>query len=101
MISFKEKGLPHGDACTSYNVILDRKYTLLEFIDEIISTKSNEWGYFEIESSNPFISKEHRIKYGHGLVGSIPDNIRDSYIANVESNGGWSSMDYFIKLDNI
>lgn len=41
-------GGPYGDACSSYDVELDRTCTVQEFIEMVLKEKQNEWGNFTI-----------------------------------------------------
>ena len=77
---------PTGSDCTaSYDVILDKPYTVGDFINAVLTTRSNEWGSFHLTYYT-------RMDYRDGK----PMSMR---IKEVKASGGWSAMDYYIKLE--
>ena len=110
------KSGPHGDQCTTYNVkFLNSNVTLEDFLKNIVDNTS-EWGtvYLKVPNSEtynlPYATenekyKEIKIEYKYGKI--ITDRSEFSYYLdlyidqdykNMFANGGWSCMDYFIKI---
>ena len=82
------------DDCTDiYEVNLEGKtYTVGEFIKEIFTKRSNEWGIIEIEGVDT-------INYRDGeIIPRLDNEILDKKIRKVIAQGGWSRMDYTIYL---
>lgn len=92
---------PEGGDCTaSYDVILDKEYTVLDFIFEVVRNRKDEWGSFHIQTGEKiFDGPSIEYRYGKTLTG-IPEDVCFKKIKRVWSNGGWSAMDYFITLEN-
>lgn len=83
-----------GDECAGYSVSLSRECTLRELIDEVLTYKG-EWGTIHVKNS-----PEAHIKYSHGRI-EQDDTRYDSYIVtDVRANGGWSSMSYYVKVQD-
>lgn len=100
MIKFKQTRPEGGDCTSSYDVILDKDYTVLDFIFEIVRNRKDEWSYFHIQTGkNTLDGPEIEYRYGETLSG-IPEKICFKKIKRVWSNGGWSAMDYFITLED-
>ena len=101
MITFKSVSKMYPDGMTDYVIELDKKYTVKTFIEEIIKRDQKEWGYIGIfdkkqswfERGNPFIEYDR-----NGLKSQFSDEILNMEIKSITANGGWSRMDYKIKL---
>ena len=98
MIEFIETA-ENGDCTRSYNVILDRTYTVNEFISMILSEKKDEWGCISID--RPFTSWSFQYpncKYECGKLTTkpFPYDILAKTIKEVKASGGWTRMDYTI-----
>lgn len=94
-ISFKQLRPAGGDCCAPYEVILNRECTLREFVDCIIKNE-REWGFVRVESW--FDGNELEYRYGKILRSEFTDAELQSTIKTVVSNGGWSCMDYVVRL---
>lgn len=83
---------PTGGDCTApYDVTGYQSKTAAEFVNEVLESQPDEWGYIEIKGSGG------RIEYSHGkLLDEIPANWKNIRIDQVKSAGGWSRMDYLI-----
>ena len=92
MITLKENTDIAGDCTCGFEVTLDKEYTVIEFINTILSERKKEWGYF--------IVNEITVEYRHGELLDIPfnDEILQSKMNNVSAWGGWTRMDYRIEL---
>lgn len=83
----------YGSDCTApYDIETDCK-TVGEFVDEVLQKYTNEWGDFKIEGTYCYY------EYKHGkLLDEIPQNERSLQIKEIKAAGGYSNMDYFIKI---
>lgn len=80
-----------GSDCTApYDIILDHKYTFGELVDEILA--KGEWGSIKVESI--------RFEYQNSKCGEYPESLRQYIVKEVKSAGGYSNMDYYVKLEN-
>lgn len=90
-ISFKQLRPAGGDCCAPYEVLLNRECTLRELVDCIIKNE-REWGYVM------FGDRKAEYRYGRILSNEFSESELESTIATVRSNGGWSCMDYVVRL---
>ena len=97
MIELKQITRTFRDGRAGYEVTIDRKYTVKEFINEVISNK-NEWGYIGIKRGRAFtILGDPSCEYKLGeLLSNLPEDYLDKEISFVYASGGWSRMDYLI-----
>lgn len=95
-------GGPFGDCCSSYDVVLDKEYTVEEFIQEVLKEKPEEWGEFSIVAdfkhrfSTSLDSCEY--KYGKTTKGLKKTDNANARVKEIKAHGGWTAMDYFIQL---
>ena len=85
---------PFGDATSMYNVRFNKKMTVQELIDYVLTQRRKEWGYI-VMGNWP---KGHRLEYRYG--GIVSDNLTEAekrvVIKQMFASGGWSAMDYII-----
>lgn len=106
---------PHGDECSTYDIeFLKDNVTLYEFLCDL---NKAEWGTIRLKVLNPSLAKldyamesekydEVRINYKNGKYKEERDRETCApYLSNELdlsyrswANGGWSLMDYWIKL---
>lgn len=93
MIEIKQVTETFGDCSAYYDVILDKEYTVEEFIEEILKIRSQEWGKFKI---NTFLNYQEYIEYSHGkqIKNNFSDDILKKNVIAVKAYGGWTQMDY-------
>ena len=110
------KSGPHGDECTTYYIkFLENKVTLSDFLQEVKNI-DQEWGTIYLDVPNvktydlPYATeseryKEIKIEYKYGNIitdrsefSSYLDLYIDQDYKNMFANGGWSYMNYFIKI---
>lgn len=92
MLKFIQTHSMGGDCTAPYDVELDRPYTVREFINEILAASPHEWG--EIRVVGCF-----SIKYRYGKIEDIiPARYADLSVSEVKASGGYSAMNYRIKL---
>lgn len=101
MFEFVQTGPTAGDETAPYDVILDKTYTVQEFINTVITKLSGEWGYIGVKNpKDPFFGEPHcEYKWGK-LLSSMPDDILTKTIRSAKASGGWSRMDYILVLDD-
>ena len=94
-----------GDCTASYDVQLDKEYTVQEFLETVLTQKADEWGalYLMVRSKKLFWQNPN-CEYRHGKkTGTTWANILIRYgertITKICSDGGWTRMDYYIWLD--
>lgn len=94
-----------GDCTASYDVQLDKEYTVKEFLETVLTQKANEWGafYLMVRSKKLFWqnpSCEYKNGNRIGLAwASILTRYGSRRIVRACSDGGWTRMDYYIWLD--
>lgn len=97
MIELKCTGGPYGDACSHYSVILRKRYTIKEFIAEVLQSYPKDWGTFY---GGPSWASPKICEYKYGSIyGEISPVNLNAVILSVEAHGGWSLMDYYIKTE--
>lgn len=99
MIKLIQCSETHGDCTAEYSVILDKSYTVEEFINEVLT--KNEWGYIGIynEGQAWFDFGDPNCEYKYDkLVTQMPEDILKEEISEVKASGGWSRMDYLLTL---
>lgn len=94
-LKFKQLREAGGDACAPYEVLLNRECTLRELVDCIIKDE-REWGYVRIGAW--LGGKKLEYRYGKILSSEFTESELQSTIETVRSNGGWTRMDYMVKL---
>lgn len=87
-------GGPYGDQCSNYTVTGPN--TVQELLDKVLTEKPKEWGFISLDTwvSEKFI--EYR--YGKILYNGLEPNDMYRTIEQITAHGGWSRMDYCVKL---
>ena len=99
---FKLKQLrPEGGDCTApYDVILDKEYTLEEFVKTVVS-RDDEWGEIRVDIGRRSYFDNPYCEYKWGeLLSVLPDDLIYKKIISVKAHGGWSAMNYFITVND-
>lgn len=95
MIEIKQTN-PAPDATTSgYDVVLDKTYTVLDFMYEVLKTRRRDWGTFRIAVLG--LSVEYR--YGMLKKPEWSHDLLYSKVSSVSASGGWTHMDYVITVN--
>lgn len=93
---FEQSGPSYGDETTPYNVILkDENVRVRDFIRNMLEQRSDDWGYI-------YINKQKMLAYRKGAIidqSSILDMFYHKKIKSIKAEGGWTRMDYYIKLE--
>jgi hypothetical protein len=84
-----------GDCCAPYEILLNRECTLRELVDCILKN-DRDWGYITI--CGRVDDKKVEYRYGKNLKNEFTENELNSILLSVGSYGGWSRMDYVVKL---
>lgn len=83
-----------GDCISHFDATFETNPTLKEFVDWLLSKKSNEWGYVR--------GDDFCIEYRWSNIVKLCDNyneIKNKKISLHKMDGGWSRMDYTIKIE--
>lgn len=96
------------DCTAPYDVILDKPYTVEEFIREILTTRLGEWGEFVVRrKGSGWFDRMAVVKYRYGKMENrdrekteIPDIIASLPVEEVKANGGWSAMNYHLIIED-
>ena len=94
-----------GDCTASYDVQLDKEYTVKEFLETVLTQKADEWGAFYLMvRSKKLFWQNPSCEYKNGnRIGSAWASILTRYgsrrIVRACSDGRWTRMDYYIWLD--
>ena len=99
MFTFKTTG-PADRDCWAYDIILDKEYTVREFIQTVLDNLPKEWGYIGIGGKNFF--GDPYVEYRYGEIIHNPtamEEVMDRKIDHVRADGGWSRMDYRLYLE--
>lgn len=100
MIRFIQTSEESGDCSAYYDVILDKPHTVGEFINLVLIERKGEWGKFEIYSPNVSWLDYEKYEYRYGVLNdAIPKNLLEKKIISIKANGGWTNMDYLLKLE--
>ena len=104
MFKFESITPERGDCTRGYDVVLDKEYTVKEFIETVFKELSGEWGYFGIRVSKGGFSERVfgnpccEYKWGK-LLSTLPEEYLDKKIVSVTGDGGWSRMDYLFSVE--
>ena len=85
----------YPDCMADFDVIMDEKITLQQFIDVVLTYHKNEWGIISID--------DKKLKYNYGKTNNNVEEIfsekeLNSIIFDVSAYGGYSLMNYTIIL---
>ena len=99
MFRFIQSTPESGDCTCGYKVLLDKEYTVQEFVDMVLSERNKEWGYISIYYPSDFFESPC-IEYRRGEIISdkFGNDILNKKIMSVSASGGWSRMDYALHI---
>lgn len=99
MFKFIHTAGPFGDCTSEYDIQLDKNYTVEEFVETVLKEKSREWGYIGIyKKGEIFGDPVCEYRSGKLITESLPEEFLRQDIKEVKASGGWSRMDYEIKV---
>lgn len=92
-----------GDCTCGCKVLLDKEYTVQEFVNTVLLEKNKEWGYIGIYNPSDFIGRTSgnpSIEYRYGEITSekFGNDILNKKVLSVSVSGGWSRMDYVLHV---
>ena len=87
-----------SDCTSTYIIEFEKPMTLKQFVNIVFEERPNEWGYFNVHNQLSDDYLDYPYERGK-LSRKIPVKFLDRKIENVWANGGWSSMDYYIRLE--
>ena len=95
------KSGPDGsDSTAPYNVELHREFTVSEFIDTVLKKYPGEWGYIGIyDGKSIFGNPNCEYKYGGVFIMGITPKYLSMKVKSARASGGWSRMDYILKVE--
>lgn len=100
MFTFKTTG-PADRDCWAYDIVLDKEYTVREFIQTVLDNRPDEWGYIRIGKQRSIFGGPY-IEYKYGEIIHNPtamEEVMNRKIDHVRSVGGWTAMDYWLYLE--
>lgn len=100
MIRIKATGSMGGDATYPYDVIMDRPYTVGEFVDEVVAKKGN-WGCICVSDNPRNILGKTLCWYSHGKLEEEYASLKECKRMQVKSahgSGGWSRYDFTLMV---
>lgn len=90
-----------GDETAPFSIEDYQAQTAADFVNEVLKSEPRDWGYFYISENGSSRPRRGGVEYRHGeLLSPVPERWKNLRIAKVEGDGGWSSMDYVIFIDN-
>ena len=92
-------GGPFGDACSSYDVRIDGRCTVGEFVESVLKEKPGEWGTFDIVRDLKYLNSVDVCEYERGEVKKDfkKAESRGLEVKEIKAHGGWTLMEYYIK----
>ena len=97
MIRLRTAGPTCGDCTTPYDAVMDRQYTVQEFVDEVCSEERN-WGHVNISQDPNNMYGKLLVDYRHGVYGEVPEQFRDMIVKSAHGSGGWSRYDFTLMV---
>ena len=86
-------GRTGGDDMAPYSIYDYKAITVSDFVTEVLAEEPNEWGRIEVDGFGS-------IKYRDGkLLSEIPESWKHLTVVKLTGYGGWSCMDYRIKVN--
>lgn len=98
MIDIKATGPMGGDATYPYRALMDKPYTVREFVEEIVSHKHN-WGVIRYTTNTADRFGESLCDYKWGeLIGEVDESIASRQVTEACGSGGWSRYDFTLLI---
>lgn len=96
MFELKSTGNIRGDCTQPFEVILEKEYTVEEFVQTVLTR--NEWGCICV-SNKWKVYGNTKCEYSRETLKSVfPDEILCKKVVAASSDGGWSCMDYWLQI---
>ena len=100
MIRIKATGGMGGDDTYPYDAIMDRPYTVREFVDEVLFKKGN-WGCIRVSDNPRDALGEVLCWYSHGKLEEEYASLKeceDKQVKSANGSGGWSRYDFTLMV---
>lgn len=82
-----------------FDVIFHKQMTVREFVEEVVSNE-REWGCIRVDIGEEYYWDNPTCEYKWGkLLSILPGEYLDKKIISGRSDGGWSQMDYLLKIE--
>lgn len=89
------------DCTQGYELKLDKDYTVGEFIQQVLTERSDEWGYIRVKygkkEKSLFSLPSSEYRYGR-ILNELPEQYMKRKVKSATANGGWSAMDYVLQV---
>lgn len=101
MLTFIQAHATGSDCTAPYDVIMDKPYTVGEFINEVFTTRPGEWGEVVVKrKGRSYFDRMASAEYRYGeMESAMPEEFASLPIKEVKAAGGWSNMDYYLIID--
>lgn len=104
MLRFIQSTPVSGDCTCGYKVLLEKEYTVRDFINTILSERSGEFGYIGIYNPSMFWDRTcgspcAEYRYGQIALKNFDDKIDGKMVSSVSASGGWGRMDYILHIE--
>ena len=98
-MKFTQTSEEFGDCSAFYDVTLDNPHTVGDFINSVLVERKGEWGKFRIYNPNVSWLDYEQYEYRYGILKDVISNeLLEKEIISIEAHGGWTQMDYLLKL---
>lgn len=100
MIEIKATGGMGGDATYPYDVIMDRPYTVKEFVDEVLAEKEN-WGCVHVSDNPRNMLGKALCWYRYGKLEeeyASLEEYENRLVKSAHGSGGWSRYDFTLMV---
>ena len=97
-MEFRQIGKTRGDETTPYEVTGYKSQKVSELVDEILQEHPEEWGYISVGEGWFFNLPHCEYEYGK-LLDVLPADVLLKHVVSVSAEGGWTRMDYYIKVE--
>lgn len=95
-------GRTRPDQTECYAVELEHGHTVRDFVQSILTQCPKDWGIVRIFPAGTTPAPAFRYEYKYGKArpntDALPDEVLDAEVASVDAAGGWSRMDYDVRL---
>lgn len=101
MLTFIQTHATGSDCTAPYDVIMDKPYTVGDFINEVFTTRPSEWGKFVVKcKGGSHFGRMASAEYRYGAMeGAMPEEFAPLLVKEVKAAGGWSNMDYYLIIE--
>lgn len=97
----QQSGKERSDCTAPYDAVILEDGTVKDFIDEVLTNYSGEWGYIGIQQSGGTVFGDPKMEYSHGkpINREALSEYENKRIIAIRADGGWSNMNYLIQTE--